>query len=115
MAIVAFAATQDLLAIGKTPVYAAPNITDTFTFPNDGETFLHVKKSGAGSCNVTIITPGTVDGNAIADLVVVVPATTGDKMIGPFRPEIYNDPTTGLCSVTFSEVTGLTVGVFRTP
>lgn len=115
MAIVALNATQDILISGRIPAYQAPNITDTFTFPNDGETFLHVKKTGAGSCNVTVVTPGTVDGNAIADLVVSIPASTGDKMIGPFRPEIYNDPTTGLISCTFSEVTGLTVAVLRTP
>lgn len=88
--------------------------SDTYKFNNDGKTFLHIKKSGAGACTVTISTPNTVDGLAIADLTVSVPATTGDKMIGPFPREIYNDAN-GQVSVTFSEITGLTAAVARLP
>lgn len=84
--------------------------SDTYTFPNDGQTFLHFKKSGAGACVVTIVTPNTSDGLAVADLTVSVPATTGDKMIGPFPRDIYND-SSGLVSFTCSEVTGLTVAI----
>src|SRR5258705_12726063 len=65
--------------------------TNNYTFSNDGNVFMHIKKSGAGSCTVTITTPNTVDGFAIADATVVVPASTGDMMIGPFRPETFND------------------------
>ncbi len=85
---------------------------NTYLVPNDGNVFLHIKKSGAGSCTVTIATPGSVDGNAIADLTVTVAATTGDKMIGPLKPEVYNDAN-GKVAVTFSEVTGLTMAAAR--
>ena len=85
---------------------------NTYTFPNDGQTFLHFKKSGAGACTVTIVTPKTIGGMAVADLTVSVPASTGDKMIGPFPPDLFND-SAGLCSFTLSEITGLTVAIAR--
>lgn len=93
----------------------AGNLADTMFVPNDGRMFLHFKKSGAGACTVTIVTPGTVAGLAIADLTHSVPATTGDRMIGPFPPDIFNDPSTGMLSFTVSEVTGLTVSRLRLP
>lgn len=87
--------------------------SDTYKYPNDGRTFLHFKKTGAGSCNVTIATPRTdADGNAIADKVVAVPATTGDVMIGPLPASVYND-SDGNVSFTLSNITGLTVALAR--
>ncbi len=114
MAVVALAATQQIVDIGIAPTYQGSlSTSDTYTFPNDGKTFLHVKKSGAGACTATIITPATYFGKAIPDTTVTIPASTGDKLIGPFQPELYTDPTTGLVSVTFSEITGLTVAVLK--
>lgn len=86
--------------------------SDTYLVPNDGKTFLHIKKSGATDCTVTIATPGTVDGLAVTDLTVTVPASTGDKMIGPFPRDIYNNAS-GQIAVTFSNVTGLTIAAAR--
>jgi hypothetical protein len=91
------------------------SISDTYFVPNDGRVFLHFKKSGAGIANITFDTPGTVDGVAIANPVVQVPATTGDIMVGPFRPETFNDPTTGKMSFTSDNITGLTVARLRLP
>jgi hypothetical protein len=110
---------QQMQASGVTPTYitsgASPllNVTDTFLVNNDGKVFLHFKKTGAGGCNVTIQTPGNVDGLAIADRVVVVPATVGDVMIGPFPPSVYNQPGTHDMYVTVSEVTGLSCAIIR--
>lgn len=116
MAILALNAVQDISRVPLAPAYQGSlTTTDTYTFPNDGKTFLHAKKSGAGACTLTVVTPGTVDGLAVADLAVTVPATTGDRMIGPFRPEMYNDPLTGLVTISFSEITGLTIAVIRLP
>lgn len=88
--------------------------SDTYKVANNGRTFLHFKKSGAGACTVTITTPGTVDGLAVADKTVTVPATTGDVMVGPFPRQHYNDGS-GLLSFTVSEITGLTVAVATIP
>lgn len=102
---------QTLADTGIIPAYTGSlATTNTYKVRNDGRTFLHVKKSGAGDCNVTIQTPKTVNGLAVAEQIVAVVATTGDKMIGPFPPSVYND---GLGDVNFtlSEITGLTVAV----
>lgn len=86
--------------------------SNTYLVRNDGKTILHFKKTGAGDCDVTIYTPNTVDGNAIADLVVTVPATTGDVFIGPFPPAVYNDEN-GDIEFGLEEVTGFSGAILR--
>lgn len=83
---------------------------NTYTFQNDGKTLLHFEKTGAGSCTVTVTSPATVGGLAVADPTFTVPASTGDVWIGPFRPDLFND-SNGLVSFTVSEATGLTVDI----
>src|SRR5512139_1133774 len=106
------------LSVTRTAAGASPllNVVDTFQFNNTGKEFLHFMKSGAGACTVTISTPGTVDGLAIADRTVTVAATTGDIIIGPFPPATYNTAGTAtFAGFTVSEVTGLTVAIVRMP
>lgn len=104
-----------LVQSGLTMAYTGGlTTTDTYTVRNNGRTFLHFKKTGAGICNVTVVTPGTVRGLAIADLVVAVPATTGDVMIGPFAADAFDDANHDV-SLTLSDVTGLTVAVVQIP
>ena len=50
---------------------------------------------------------------AITDRTVSIPASTGDKFIGPFPTGVYNDPATGYLEFTVSDITGLTVAVLR--
>jgi hypothetical protein len=113
---------QEVGRSGITPTYTASgaspllNVVDTFTFNNTGKEFLHFKKTGAGACTVTFVTPGTVDGLAVPDRTLVVPATTGDVMVGPFPPSVYNSSAgTTLAGFTVSEVTGLSVAIVRMP
>lgn len=106
---------QQITEVGLSPSFQGSlSASDRYQFPNDGRTILHVKKSGAGSCVATVVTPGTVGVGdlAIADRTVTIAASTGDVMIGPLPPSVYNDAN-GLCSVTFSEITGLTMAVLR--
>lgn len=84
--------------------------SDTYKFRNSGKTRLLVEKSGAGTCTLTMVTPATVRGLAVADKTATVPASTGDMAFGPFPPSIYNDEN-GDMSITFSEITGLTAAV----
>jgi len=88
--------------------------SNTYLVNNDGNVFLHFKKSGAGACTVTVETPGTVGGQGIADLTFSVPATTGDVHVGPFPPYLFNDSNNDL-NVTLSEITGLTIAAARLP
>src|SRR4030042_1095268 len=99
---------QRLLPTGITPSYTGSLLTtNTYLVRNSGRVVVHIKKSGAADCTVTIATPATVGGLAVAEQTVTVAATTGDKMIGPFPPRIYNDGA-GDLRLTFSEITGLT-------
>jgi hypothetical protein len=64
---------------------------------------------------VTVVTPRTdpESGQSIADVSVSVPATTGDRMIGPFPAHSFADPTDGLADITYSSATSVTVAVFK--
>ncbi len=106
-------ASQSITRAGLASAYtAASGGGDTFTA--DGQTFLHVKNASGAPISVTIVTPrNNRYGNPIADNVISVPATTGDRMIGPFPADEYNDPTAGIASITYSATTSLTVGVFQ--
>ena len=104
---------QDILASGLTTSYnASLSASDTYLIPNDGATFLHFKKTGAGSCTVTIATNGSYKGLAIADQTATVPATTGDVMVGPFPTNPYNN-SAGQVAVTLSNITGLSMAAYR--
>lgn len=108
----ALLATQSITRAGLAPSYAAA-AGGGDTFRPGPNVFLHCKNASGGALTVTVVTPRTdAMGNAIADNAVSVPATTGDRMIGPFPFEHYADPTTGLASITYSGVTSLSIGAF---
>lgn len=72
---------------------------DVYFITNNGNLRL-IFTNAAGSNNVTIKTHGTVDGNAITDLVVPMTASKV-YVLGPFPPSIYND-SLGRLEVTVS-------------
>lgn len=109
----AILATQSVTRAGLTPAYgAAAAGGDKFT-PND-RTVLHVKNASAASVTVTVDVPAEAfPGAAIADTAVAVPAGS-ERLIGPFPPRYYADPTdAGLADVTYSASASVTVGAFR--
>jgi hypothetical protein len=78
--------------------------------------FLRAKNASGGNITVTIAIPTGASGypNAVyTSTAVVVPLTTGDMLIGPIAAPLYQDPTTGLATITYSGVTSLTVGAFN--
>lgn len=93
------------------PSFAAAS-TDGNTFTNDGRTFIEIKNTSGVTVTATIVTQVTVGGNAVADKTVTVPPTTGDVVVGPFLPEIYND-STGATTVTWSATSGVTMAVLK--
>lgn len=86
--------------------------TETYLVRNDGETFLHFKKSGVGDCVVTIQTPITTGGFAVADQAVTVPASGGDMHCGPYPKRLFNDGNNDL-RFTLSDIAGLSVAIGR--
>jgi len=116
MAIVA-ATVQTLSRDGVTPSFGAAN-ADGYALPGDGRTVIEVKNTNGATRTVTVDIPGTVDGLAVTDKAITIPATTGDKIIGPFPPGTYNQPSgtwQGYVLVTFSAVTDVTVAFYRMP
>ena len=109
----ALIAPQPLTLAGLTPVYTAPSASDTIT-PDTG-LFLHVKNTNAATRDITVVVPGnTTFAQAQPDVVVTVPATTGDKMIPLPSPNLLADPTTGLITVTCTPAqAGVTMGLFK--
>jgi hypothetical protein len=78
--------------------------------------FLHIKNVSAGNLTVTLTVPAarTYEPNvAITSPVITVPLTNGDRMIGPIDAATFADPVTGLCTLTYSGVTSLTVAAVQ--
>lgn len=82
------------------------------SIPGGGDTILLVNNASGGSINVTVQTPATEDGLAVADQVVAVGAGV-IKSIGRFKPTLYDRPSggadPGLVYVDFSAVATVTV------
>lgn len=84
----ALIATQSVVLTGLLPTFAAAANTDTI--PADGRTVLWVVNGSVGSINVTIVSPQTVSGLAVDDVVVAVGAGA-QKLIGPFPRATFGD------------------------
>lgn len=106
---------QDVVDEGLTPVYTAANVLGHM-IPGDGGVIIQVKNTSGSPINVTVQTGGTLLGEPVTDKVIAVPATTGDKLIGPFPPALYNQPSgadAGKVYIDFSAVTSVTCAAFR--
>ena len=95
---------------GLDEALTAGDATNHHEFLNSGKEFLDVLNGDASPINVILITPGEVDGQAIDDRTVVVPATSRTK-IGPFPPAQYNN-SSGMVQFSISAETSVTLGVF---
>jgi hypothetical protein len=78
------------------------------TVPAGDRTWLHVKNGGGSSVTVTLTTPGTVSGLAIADVAVAVGAA-GEKLVGPLPSHLFGDQV----AITYSGVTSVTVAALK--
>lgn len=101
---------QDIVRTGLTPSYTGSlSIANTYHIANNGNTFLHFKNTGGSPATATIPTTKTVLGYAVSDQTVQVPATSGDKMIGPFPPAVFGTDLT----FTLDVATGVSVAALR--
>ncbi|WP_228979716.1 hypothetical protein [Streptomyces sp. DH12] len=95
---------------GLQPTYAAAaGGGDTAPIGND--IVLHVKNGDASPHTVTIATPGTVGGLAVADASQVIDA--GDEAFIPLR-SVYRGPD-GRAAISYDGVTSVTVAVLQLP
>jgi hypothetical protein len=63
---------------------------DGLSFANDGKTVLEVVATGA--VVVTVVTPGTVEGQAVGDVASGTLAAADRRIMGPFNPANFNQP-----------------------
>lgn len=81
------------------------------TFVNSGYEIIHIKNGHSGAQTVTITTPATTYGLAIADPAVEVTAGE-ERFIGPFPPAVFNGASDTV-SLTYSGVTSLTIAILK--
>lgn len=105
--------TQPIPLAGLRPVHTAPIIDGDIV--DVGRCFLSVINGGTAAITVTVVTPGTVDGDlAIEDRAVSVPVGTTPTLI-PLTSTHYKQPTgsadAGRAYVNYSAVTSVTRAV----
>jgi hypothetical protein len=94
---------------GTLTVINAVTSADGFTFPNDGHTLMWVIND-AGALNLVFTIHPTLDGQTVTRTVTVTASQAW--IIGPFPPELYSDPLTGLVTCTpDADLTGVTEGI----
>lgn len=67
----------------------AVGTVDQYEFLNDGRVILRVS-DGAAVAAMSIISTAQIDGLSLEDRVVSIPSGE-DRIIGPFRVDVYND------------------------
>lgn len=106
-------AAQQPTAAGVVPTQLEGlNSADTQLISNkNGDVLLRVINGGGETTKVTIVTPGEVGGNPVADKEVEV-AAGATKIIGPFDPKVYNDKK-GRLAVKLTKVASVKVEITR--
>jgi len=103
---------QTIARAGITPAYVLndPFLGDTFS--NSGKEFIHAKNESTSDIVITIITPNTVDGLAVADRTVNVPSGQ-ERLIGPFPANVYNGGA-GKVTLTYDlDIENLSIAIFN--
>ncbi|MGW6913709.1 hypothetical protein ACWGB8_07805 [Kitasatospora sp. NPDC054939] len=96
---------------GLSPTFSAA-VAST-TLPCSDRNFLHVKNTAGSPMTVTLTSTAKVRGQSAADVVVTVPATTGEKLIGPIQADLFAGGSDGTCAVTYSSTTSVTAALLR--
>jgi hypothetical protein len=103
---------QALDIVGVAPSFVAVSSSDEF--PNDGKTVIEVKNGGGSSDTVTIDSLEACNQGSDHNGGSSVPATTGDKVFGPFPMSRFNN-SNGRVTITHSFTTSVTCAVYRLP
>jgi hypothetical protein len=100
---------QRIVAAGLAPAFEPANVAGN-SFKLQNGRYAHVKNGSGSSVTVTIPTPLTVDGLAVADRTVAVPAA-GERLIALGTATAYKQAG-GVAYLDYSAVTSVTVAVF---
>ncbi len=110
---------QESVLAGVSLTLAAGNADGSkFLLRSDERTFILAENTNGSDRTITLVKqrssvnmPG-FGAVALADTAIVIPATTGKKLIGPIPYSVYAD-SDGYAHITFSAVTGLTLTVIN--
>ena len=105
----AIVATQVVDRDGHAPTYGAAANGDQFV--NTGREVLHIKNTGGSASTVTVNASKPCSQGSLHNASVSVPATTGDRYLGPFPLDQFAEMPT----ITYSQLTGVTIAVLQTP
>jgi len=105
----ALVSSQGASFAGTGITFAAPTTSETFIVE---DRVLYVIKIGATSTTVTVVVPGTAYGQARPDNVIASAVTSTERYYNVFTPDLA-DPSTGLITITFSNVTNVTAALIR--
>lgn len=77
--------------------------------------FLCINNGGASPITVTLAVPAarTFEPNVAITSPQITVANATKRWVGPVDAQTFMDPTTGLCTITYSGVTSVTVGAFQ--
>jgi hypothetical protein len=107
--------TQTITRAGVTPSFTAVAGGGDACECGD-DIYLEFKNTNASTYTVTLAIPSSASTYAnvtYTNVQVTIPATTGDKLIGPVS-SLFKDTTTGLCTITYSgTTTNGTVACFK--
>lgn len=96
--------TPQVVQIAGTTAVDNPASAGGDVVPAGDRAWLNVKNGSGAAVTVTLTTPGSVGGLAIADAVVSVPAA-GSKLIGPLTASLFGDPV----AISYSATASVTV------
>lgn len=102
---------QQASSAGLNPAFTAADLVNGNNYlPHAGRVLLF-RNAGAAAVNVTLVTPGSVDGNAVADRVVSVPNGSVPFVVSLNEATGYRSPTTG--EVEFTAAAAVDVAVVQ--
>jgi hypothetical protein len=102
-------APQQLVVTGLNPTMGAADNADEFT-PGD-DVILYINNGSGASITCTVVTPGTVQGQAVGDVPIVVPA--GERRFaGPFSKKDFG-AADGKCDLDWSATTTVTRAILK--
>lgn len=91
----------------------APAAAGGDRFLMDDRVSLLYRNMNAATRRVVVTVPGLLYGQALTDVTVTIPATSGEKLVGPLTIGLAN-PATGYVDVTYPDgVAGVTVAPIR--
>lgn len=105
-------ADRDGISVADAALTAA--VAGGHKFLNDGRTVLLAQNTNGSSRTLTVQTAQTVDGLTVADLSIVLAATTGRIITAYFPPTVYN-AADGYVYVDYSATSGVLVAAIKIP